>query len=201
MASTERTLIPSRGLARSSAAALAALALSGTLAVAGLGRLPAAEAQEAPPAPSAGAAGGGTAVVGPVRAEIFVVLASEVEGAIDPALADMPALRRPPFNAFHTMQVLDRSERQLSTAAPVEVALPNGRQLRIELERATSDGRYRVRVSINTPGRSDYLNTLQVVASPGDPFFIAGQNHQVGSLAGTLVIGVRIGQRPATRKA
>jgi hypothetical protein len=133
-----------------------------------------------------------------VRAEIMVVLASELEGLIDPALAEMPALRRPPFNAFHTMQLLGRHQTHLALDRPIDFPLPNGRQLRIELERATRDGRYRVRVSINTPGQADYLPLLQVVASPGDPFFVAGQNFA----GGTLVIGVRIGQRPAsTRKA
>ena len=134
---------------------------------------------------------------GAVRTEVLVVLAAEAEGAIDPALSEVPALRRPPFNAFHTMQVLSRTETPLSTDSPMDLALPNGRQLRIELERTMPDGRFRVRVSINTPGTTDYLPLLSVVASPGEPFFIAGQNHQVGSLAGTLVIGVRIGQRPA----
>lgn len=141
------------------------------------------------------------APAGEVRTEVLVVLASETEGSIDPALAEIPALRRPPFNAFHTMQVLSRTEHGLAPGRPIDFALPNGRQLRIELDRATGDGRYRVRVSINTPGQSDYLPLLSVVASPGDPFFIAGQNHQIGPLAGTLVIGVRIGQRPAARKA
>jgi hypothetical protein len=137
----------------------------------------------------------------PVQSEILVVLASETEGTIDPALSGVPALRRPPFNAFHTMQVLSRADRALTPGTPVELALPNGRQLRIELEQRLADGRYRVRFSINTPGQTDYLPRVLVDLSPGELFFFGGQNHQVGSLAGTLVIGVRIGQRPATRKA
>lgn len=131
-----------------------------------------------------------------VRSEVFVVLASEEEGTIDPSLAEIPALRQPPFNAFHTMSVLSRTNARLSADRPLEVTLPNGRQLRIELERPMPDGRHRVRISINTPGQSDYLPLLQIVASPGDPFFVAGQNWQ----GGTLVIGVRIGTRPAARK-
>lgn len=146
------------------------------------------------------AQGGGQVVAGgstaPVRAEVFIVLAREAEGVIDPALAGMPALRRAPFNAFHSMEVLARPELQLTPEQAIDVPLPNGRALRIELQGTTADGRYRVRVSINTPGQSDYLPLLQVVSSPGDPFFVAGQNW----LGGTLVIGVRIGQRPVARK-
>jgi hypothetical protein len=130
-----------------------------------------------------------------VRGEVFVVLASEADGVIDPSLADIPALRQPPFNTFRSMSVLARSTAQISLERPMEVALPNGRHLRIALERPLSDGRYRVRISINTPGQADYLSLLEVLASPGDPFFVAGQNW----LGGTLVIGVRIGQRPAAR--
>lgn len=136
-----------------------------------------------------------------VRTEILVVLASETEGAIDPALAQMPALRRPPFNAFHTMQVLGRTELPLAPGRPIEHMLPNGRALRIEMDRVTTDGRYRLQVSINTPGQTDYLRLLSMAVTPGEFVFLAGQNHQVGPLAGTLVIGVRVGQRPAARKA
>lgn len=130
-----------------------------------------------------------------VRGEVFVVLASEANGTIDPSLAEIPALRQPPFSTFQSMSVLARSTMQISIGRPMEVALPNGRHLRIELERALPDGRYRVRISINTPGQSDYLSLLEVLASPGDPFFVAGQSFQ----GGTLVIGVRIGQRPPAR--
>jgi hypothetical protein len=147
-------------------------------------------------APGAEAPRGRGAAAG-VEAEVFVVLATEAEGTIDPALAAIPALRQPPFNAFHTMSVLSRTGAQLSIERPVDVTLPNGRHLRIELEGAQPDGRFPVRISINTPGQADYLPLLQIVASPGIPFFVAGQNWQ----GGTLVIGVRIGQRPAVRKA
>lgn len=133
---------------------------------------------------------------GAVPAEIVVVLASEAEGQIDETLAEMPALRRPPFNAYRTMQVLTRSQGlTLSPAAPIEFTLPNGRTLRVELDRTADDGRHRVRVSINTPGQADYLPLLSVLSTPGEPFFIAGQTYAVGPVSGTLVIGVRVGQR------
>ncbi|WP_157068982.1 hypothetical protein [Sandaracinus amylolyticus] len=177
----------------SSGTKLFALALVAALSIAvcprALAQAGATTARTGPPNAGTGA----TAAA--VRSEVFVVLASETEGTIDPALSEIPALRRPPFNAFHTMEVLSRTTSHLSAEQPIEVRLPNGRQLRVELERPTEDGRYRVRVSINTPGQTDYLPLLQIVASPGDPFFVAGQNWQ----GGTLVIGVRIGQRPAAR--
>lgn len=126
-------------------------------------------------------------------AQILVVLAKEEAGTIDPALRDEPALRRPPFNAFRSMKVLSKPEMKLRVKEPKEVELPNGRKLRLAVEQVMPDGRYRVKVSINRPHQNDYLPLLQVVASPGDPFFVAGQAYQ----GGTLVIGVRIGEKPS----
>lgn len=125
------------------------------------------------------------------EAEVFVVLAFEREGQLDPSLESIAALHRAPFNAFHTMEVLSRTSLELRPGVPTDVDLPNGRIVRLELESMTDEGRYRVRVSINRPGQTDYLPLLQVVASPGDPFFVAGQNYR----GGTMVIGVRVGRR------
>lgn len=171
------------------------VAVAVAVALLSFGTAEGARAQDSTSAAGARGRAGAPAADAAVPSEVFVVLAREEEGTLDPTLARIPALRRPPFNAFHSMEVLSRTQAHLSSEQPIEVRLPNGRQLRVELERATGDGRYRVRVSINTPGQSDYLPLLQIVASPGDPFFVAGQNWE----GGTLVIGVRIGQRPAAR--
>ncbi len=128
----------------------------------------------------------------PVRSEVVVVLAREAAGTIDPSLRALPALRRPPFNTFRSMKVLERKPLRLVQGRPAQVKLPNGRTLRVELQGKLPDGRYRVKVSINRPGRRDYLPLLTVVAAPGDPFFVAGQRFQ----GGTLVVGVRVGQAP-----
>jgi hypothetical protein len=124
------------------------------------------------------------------RGEVLVVLAKEAPGTIAPELAQITALRRPPFDSFRSMEVLERSDLQLRTGTPHEIVLPNGRKLRVELQRIGPDGRFRVKVSIQREGEQDYLPLLQVVASPGDPFFVAGQSH----LGGTLVIGIRLGE-------
>jgi len=127
-----------------------------------------------------------------VTANIITVLASETAGSVDPELAEMTALRRAPFNSFRSMRVLDRSQVQLSVREPEEITLPNGRRMRIRLQQIMPDGRYRVRVSIKREEGNNYLPLLQVVASPGDPFFVAGQAHQ----GGTLVLGISVGEAP-----
>jgi hypothetical protein len=124
----------------------------------------------------------------PVAGEVFVVLAKEEAGEMDPALAKMPALRNPPFKSFQSMKVLSRQQIALVEEKPVTVKLPNGRELRIELLERMADGRHKVQVSINQPSKKDYLPLLQVKASE-EPFFVAGQKYE----GGTLVIGVRVG--------
>ncbi len=116
----------SKLLSRAAIGALVAGTLVATALVAlAIGATPA-SAQEVARAPE-----GGGGVTGPVRAEIFVILARETEGTIDSALADIPALRRPPFSSFHSMEVLARPEMMLTPDRPVDVPLPNGRALRI----------------------------------------------------------------------
>jgi len=124
-----------------------------------------------------------------IPARVTVVLAKEEAGAVDPSLRSMSALSRPPFSAYRSMAVLSRQQLNLHTSQPVNVDLPNGRRLQVELQRVMPDGRFRVRVSINRPGHQDYLPLLTVVAAPGDPFFVAGQGYS----GGTLIIGVELG--------
>lgn len=121
-----------------------------------------------------------------VPAEVLVVLAKEEPGTIDPQLKKLTALRRPPFNSFRSMEILSRPKLKLTLGKDALVSLPNGRRVKLTLLRVMPDRRYKVRAAINRPNKSDYLPLLQVVASAGDPFFVAGQTYQ----GGTLVVGV-----------
>jgi hypothetical protein len=132
-----------------------------------------------------------------VAGEVLVILAKEADGELDPTLSSIKALQEPPFNAFKSMKILSRSGLSLDAKQPVEVELPNGRRLRLEWLERQPDGRFKVQVSINRPSQKDYLPLLQVIASPGEPFFVAGQKHE----GGTLVIGVRVGDKPAEKAA
>jgi len=132
-----------------------------------------------------------------VPAEVLVVLAKEKEGSIDPELKKLTALRRPPFNSFRSMKVLSKPKVKLVPGRDALINLPNGRRLKLALLQVMPDGRYKMKVSINRPEKTDYLPLLQVVASAGDPFFVAGQTYQ----GGTLVVGVTVdpkknGQKP-----
>ncbi len=136
-----------------------------------------------------------TALMSGVAGEVLVILASESEGPSDPSLASIKALSQPPFNSFKSRKVLSRSALQLVQGQPAMVELPNGRRLQLDFVERMPDGRCKVQVSINRPNQQDYLPLLQVIASPGEPFFVAGQKYQ----GGTLVIGVRVGERSAAK--
>ena len=127
-----------------------------------------------------------------VTGEVLIVLASQAPGPVDPRLANVPALRRSPFDSFESMALLSSPRVDLHIGEPSVVPLPNGRRVRLVLLEITDAGRYRLQLSINRPGQRDYLPELNVVVSPGDPVFIAGQSYQ----SGTLVIGIRLGRRP-----
>ena len=127
-------------------------------------------------------------VRGGVPAEVLVVLAKEQAGKVDPELKKLTALRRPPFNSFRSMQVLSKPKVKLIPGRDAVVSLPNGRRVKLALLQVMPDGRYKMKVSINRPEKSDYLPLLQVVASAGDPFFVAGQTYK----GGTLVVGVTV---------
>jgi hypothetical protein len=124
----------------------------------------------------------------PVKGEVLVILAKEETGEVDPRLKQMPALQKPPFNGYKSMKVLSQKGVELTAERAATVALPNGRTLQLTLLERMPDGRHKVQVSINRPGKQDYLPLLTVMAS-GEPFFVAGQSYE----GGTLVIGVRVG--------
>jgi hypothetical protein len=124
--------------------------------------------------------------------EVLVLLASEKEGPIDPSLSHVRALKHPPFNSFKSMRLLSRSAVKLVSEQAVDLYLPNGRIVQLTLVARLPDGRAKVEVSINRSYEHDYLPLMHVIASPGEPFFVAGQKFE----GGTLVIGVRVGERP-----
>ena len=127
-----------------------------------------------------------------VPGQVLVVLASEQAGDIDPELAQISALRKPPFSSFRSMKVLTRTDIVLKPGQPFTVSLPNGRHLMLTLTERMPDGRSKLQLSINRPNEKDYLPLLEVKAKPGEPFFLAGQAYE----GGTLVVGVRVGATP-----
>ena len=124
-----------------------------------------------------------------VPAEVLVVLGSSEGAGLDPQLDKLEALRKAPFDSFPRKTLLQRVEVRLTLGSAAEIDLPNGRKLRLSWLETLKDGRFRLSLSINKPGQRDYLPVMTVVAAAGDPFFVAGQKYD----GGTLIIGVRAG--------
>jgi hypothetical protein len=130
-----------------------------------------------------------------VPGEVLVVLGSTEGSGVDPALSKLEALGKAPFDSFTKKTLLNRVSVTLAPGKDAEVELPNGRKLKLSLLEKTAEGRLRVSLSINRPGKQDYLPLMTVAAAPGDPFFVAGQKHE----GGTLIIGVIIGTAPTAK--
>ncbi|MGB0679921.1 MAG: hypothetical protein ACPGUV_09700 [Polyangiales bacterium] len=126
-----------------------------------------------------------------VKGEVIVIVASEKPGKIDPSLRSLGALKRPPLNAYRSMKVESRRAVRLQVKKAEKVQLPNGRTLKLVIDKVNANGSFQVSASLKTPKRDKYAMLLRVTAAPGDPFFVAGQRHGDG----TLIIGVTLGAR------
>jgi hypothetical protein len=133
------------------------------------------------------------AAADPVKGEVLVVLGKEEAGSIDPELGKVKALQQPPLNTFKSMKVLSKTPVTLEVGQEATVELPNGRKLVVKLDERMADGRFKVSVAINQPDKPG--PTMSIKASPGEHFFVAGQKHE----GGTLIIGVKVGDRPAQK--
>jgi hypothetical protein len=129
-------------------------------------------------------------VTADVPGQVLIILGKTEAGQVAPELDKLQALKKAPFDEFPSKALLKRVDVALAPGKDAEVELPNGRKLRLSLLEKTTEGRYRVSVSINRPGKQDYLPVMTVAAAPGDPFFVAGQKYE----GGTLIIGVSVGK-------
>lgn len=127
------------------------------------------------------------------HAQVTIILGYTDGTGVAPELAKIEALKKAPFDAFPRKALLKKADVDIGIGSSKEVELPNGRKLKLSVLERTAGGGYRVSVSINKPGQQDYLPVMTVVAAPGDPFFVAGQKHE----GGTLIIGVTVGSSAA----
>ncbi len=125
-----------------------------------------------------------------VSALIMVMHATQADGggSIDPGIGDMPQLKKPPFSAYNTYKLLDKKVLPLEKGKPVTHGLITGRTVQVTLLDVTPDHRFHVGAAINQPGGQAFLKLLEVNASANEPFFVAGQSYQ----GGTLVLGITI---------
>ncbi|AKT43362.1 hypothetical protein [Chondromyces crocatus] len=159
-------------------AALGLALVSGTLPVV-------AQEKTAPPAQAAQSA---------ISTEIVVLHATNDGTGIDAKIGPMPELAKPPFSAYNSYKLLERTRLSVTKSNPTTLKLPNQSVLRLSLKEVVASKkkdepqRYVLSASIQQPGGDSFLPLLEVNAKAGENFFVAGQKHQ----GGILVIGFKV---------
>lgn len=105
---------------------------------------------------------------------------------IDPRIGTLPQLTKPPFSSYNVYKLLDRALLAVTRGKPASYTLPNGRTLQLAVE---PEGElYRVTASISQKKGNAYLKLLEVTAPKNEPFFVAGQSYDKGSLVLAITI-------------
>jgi hypothetical protein len=168
-------------------ASLLASALATTVASA---QAPAPSAKPgAPPAKKEAAAA-------PFFVEVMVLYASNSKKGIDSRIPNMPELKKPPFSAYDSYELLTepaplsssgKTRVPLNKEDPKTLRLPNGRVLQVKLLEILPKQKDRESVrfsaNINEPKGKDFLPLLEVKAGLEQPFIVAGQSYKTGMLA------------------
>jgi hypothetical protein len=168
-------------------ASLLASALATTVASA---QAPAPSAKPgAPPAKKEAAAA-------PFFVEVMVLYASNSKKGIDSRIPNMPELKKPPFSAYDSYELLTepaplsasgKTRVPLNKEDPKTLRLPNGRVLQVKLleilPKAKDRESVRFSANINEPKGKDFLPLLEVKAGLEQPFIVAGQSYKTGMLA------------------
>jgi len=129
-----------------------------------------------------------------VSMEVVVLHGTNDGTGIDPKIGKMPELAKPPFSAYNSYKLLDRSKQSSSKASPSTLKLPNDGVLKISLKdvvppkKKDEAKRFVINASIQKPGGNTFLPLLEVNAKAGETFFVAGQNYK----GGILVIGIKV---------
>jgi hypothetical protein len=119
-----------------------------------------------------------------VNAEVMVLHAISLDAppSIDPAIGNLPQLRKPPLSAYNTYRLLDKRLLPLQMGHSATYTMANGRVLQLTFVEPTADHGFHVKAAINQPGGKAYLKQLELTAKPNEPFFVAGQQYKDGVL-------------------
>jgi hypothetical protein len=115
-------------------------------------------------------------------AEVTVLHATNSRKGIDPRIGPMPELRKPPFSAYDTYVLVERTRLPLVKDRPKQLPLPNGWVLETQLGARVSADEVRFSAAVTKPNGREFLPLLQVKARIGQQFVVAGQRHQKGIL-------------------
>jgi hypothetical protein len=121
-------------------------------------------------------------------AEVLILHATNDKKGIDPRIGKLPELGKAPFSTYDSYELVDRARLPLKKDDPQNLKLPNGRTLQVRLLDVPQKDSVRLSASINRPNGKEFLPLLEVKASRGQAFIVAGQSYKKGILV--LVIRV-----------
>lgn len=129
-----------------------------------------------------------------ISTELIVLHGTNDGTGIDAKIGKMPELTKPPFSAYNSYKLLEKSTAASSKSKPSTTKLPNGGVLKVTLKDVVEPKkkgeakRYVVSASIQKPGGNTFLPMLEVNAKAGETFFVAGQTYK----GGILVIAIKV---------
>lgn len=120
--------------------------------------------------------------------EVLVLHATNSGQGIDKRVDDMPELKKPPFSAYDSYQLLAKKRLPLVLGDPKTYRLPNGRILKTDLKEKPQGETFKISASINQPKGKAFLPLLEVRAGLGQAFIVAGQSYKSGILVLVLKV-------------
>jgi hypothetical protein len=129
-----------------------------------------------------------------ISADVLVLHATNDQSGIDPRIGPMPALSKPPFSSYNSYRLLSRdSGVALPRAIAARLKLPTGRDLHLvykDVLPPTKQGgtRFVVAASIHKANGNPLLPMVEVNATPGEWFWVGGQEFR----GGAVFIGIKI---------
>jgi hypothetical protein len=123
-----------------------------------------------------------------LAAEVLVLHATNTKKGIDERIGGVPELKSPPFSAYDSYALVNKTRLPLVKGTPRTLPLPNGRVLETLLIEQLPKDYLRLSASIKQPGGTDYLLLGGVKAKVGKQFIVAGQSYK----SGILVLVIRI---------
>jgi hypothetical protein len=132
-------------------------------------------------------------------AEVIVLHGTNSGEGIDPKIGELKQLKEPPFSAYDSYKLLERTNMPLELAKEAALKLPNEGKFTLKLQeilkpkKKDEAKRYVLEASIAKPDGKPFLPALTVNAQPNEIFFIAGQKYKKG----ILVLGIRVTPKAA----
>lgn len=133
-------------------------------------------------------------VASEVKAELIVLHATNDGKGIDPGIGKIPALEKPPFSAYNSYKLMERSNLKLPKGEEKAKDLPDGGQLLVTYKdmlkgkKKEDPDKFVLSASINKPDKKPLFPGVQVNAAKGEWFFLAGPKYKDG----ILVIGIKV---------